>query len=224
MPSLLDTRRSGFGCLLTSFFCLVSRGLCFVPLYVDHSLISFSTVGKMSGQSNHQNTNGSDTRDIALSGEPTVAMQPLGKRVASFPFQRRLDFRVGKEGKPLLKDLREGSRNTAAWVQTRGIQVPQPCASCASGHGPFSSCVVFRTADGHRFCEGSCANCYFGHKAVRCSFREFELLEPFYRRNINADLGVSSPDLPRASLLEQFQSARPTPEPQIQREVSRALI
>lgn len=131
----------------------------------------------MSSQTNSQPTNSPDTPDlsafgIAPSGEPTEAVQPLGKRVASFPFKQRIDFRVGKEGKPLRKDLLDGSRNTAAWVQTRGIQVSQPCASCASGNGPFSSCVVFRTANGQRFCEGSCANCYFGHKAVRCSFRE----------------------------------------------------
>lgn len=138
---------------------------------------------KMSSQTNnqHPNPNGPDSPDlsafgIAPSGEPIEAVQPLGKRVASFPFERRVDFRVGREGKPLLKDLLDGPRNTAAWVQTRGIQVSQPCASCASGNGPFSSCVVFRTANGQRFCEGSCANCYFGHKAVRCSFRESDLV------------------------------------------------
>lgn len=133
---------------------------------------------KMSTQASSQKGNGADMPDrsaygIAPSGEPAEAVNCMGERVAALPFQRRVEFRAGKDGKPLLKDVLEVSRNTAAWVQTRGVQVPQPCSNCAAGNGPFTACVVLRMPNNQRFSDGSCANCYFGHSGSRCSLREF---------------------------------------------------
>lgn len=159
---------------------------------------------------------------IKASGEPAGAMNSMGERVAAMPFQRRVEFRTGKDGKPLLKDLLEGTRNTAAWVQSRGIQVPQSCVHCAAGNGPFVSCVVLRMPNGQRFADGSCANCYFGHTGSRCSFRE--CLVNFFpwmcmTGEILTPKGNSSPKLPSDNLLGQFQSVRSKSDSHVRTEV-----
>lgn len=133
----------------------------------------------MSSQASNQDKHAPNMPDlsaygIAANGEPAGTTNPMGERVAAMPFQRRLEFRKNKDGKLFLKDLVEKGRNTAAWVQTRGIQVPQPCSYCSAGNGPFTACVVLRMPNGQRFSDGSCANCYFGQGGSRCSFRERE--------------------------------------------------
>lgn len=176
--------------------------------------------------SSSQNGGGPDMPDlsaygITASGEPARTMNSMGERVAALQFQRRVEFRAGKDGKPMLKDLLEVSRNTAAWAQTRGVQVPQPCSNCAVGNGPFTSCVVLRLPNNQRFAAGSCANCYFGHGGCRCSLRECSVFCGYSRCNTNTPpKGTSSPKLPSDSLLGQFQSTRSTSEPHIRMEVS----
>lgn len=101
---------------------------------------------------------------MSSAGEPLEMAVPLGKRIASLPFKRRVDFRLFPDGKPIIKDLKEASRNTAAWAQTRGIQVLPSCDYCAAGNGPFASCVIIRNETGQRFFEGTCANCQFGRR------------------------------------------------------------
>lgn len=109
---------------------------------------------------------------ISPSGEPVDSLTPLSKRIASLPLQRRVDFRLGQDEQPVLKDLKDGTRNIAAWAQTRGVQAGHRCSYCASGRGPFMTCVILKNHDGQLFFEGSCANCQFHRQGSKCSFRE----------------------------------------------------
>ena len=110
---------------------------------------------------------------ISSAGEPVDSSTPLSKRIASLPFQRRIDFRLGQDGQPILKDLTDGTRNIAAWAQTRGVQAGNQCTHCASRRGPFMTCVILKNHDGQLFFEGSCANCQFHRQGSKCSFRGF---------------------------------------------------
>lgn len=95
---------------------------------------------------------------------------------------------MNPEGRPALKNVKESSRNAAAWVQTRREQASNLCKHCVAGKGPFASCVTLKMGD-QQFSEGSCANCHFNKNGARCSFR--------------ASLVTISP----ADLLKEFQSA-----------------
>lgn len=110
---------------------------------------------------------------ISSAGEPVDSSTPLSKRIASLPLQRRIDFRLGQDGQPILKDLTDGTRNIAAWAQTRGVQAGNQCTHCASRRGPFMTCVILKNHDGQLFFEGSCANCQFHRQGSKCSFRGF---------------------------------------------------
>lgn len=169
------------------------------------------------------NPNDPPSCGISSSGEPLEMVVPLGKRIASLPFKRRVDFRLFPDGKPILKDLKEASRNTAAWAQTRGIQVLPSCDYCAAGNGPFASCVVIRNKTGQRIFEGTCANCQFGRRGPKCSLRGFYMayhLAPFANYIVNNSGSVTSSTMPSDGLLKEFQLARPTSDAQVHREVN----
>lgn len=109
---------------------------------------------------------------LSVYGEPLDSSSPLGKRMSSFPRQRCIDFRPNQGGRPELKNVKDGTRNSAAWVQTRGEQATHACGTCAAGHGPFSTCVTSKSGDGQQFFDGSCANCHFYGRGTKCSFRK----------------------------------------------------
>lgn len=108
---------------------------------------------------------------LSVYGEPLDYLSGLGERISALPRQRCIDFRANAEGKPVLKSVKEGSNNAAAWAQTRGFQVSHACSTCAAGNGPFVSCVVLKNLDCQHFFDGSCANCHFNKQGSKCSFR-----------------------------------------------------
>lgn len=102
--------------------------------------------------------------------EPMSPRNQPGQQAAALPAVRKLDFRHDADGKVSLKHLNKDSRNTAAWVQTRGTVATTACARCLRGCGPFETCVVLEI-DGVRPIGATCANCHFNGEGHVCSFR-----------------------------------------------------
>ena len=97
------------------------------------------------------------TRAEALPAGPSAAMTAL----AALPRVRGIVLRPSRA-----VNWARGVNQEAVLAQTRGAPPPTPCASCARGAGPFTTCVVVAERLG-----GSCANCHYGSEGTRCSLR-----------------------------------------------------
>ena len=98
---------------------------------------------------------------------------PSAAGIASSPPVRPISWRTYDgtiQRKPLSKESRASSRD-AAINQTRGVVAAEECLHCADGFGPFTECVVATASDGRTVGQGACANCLWGGKTNRCSFR-----------------------------------------------------
>lgn len=165
--------------LTSCLFSLSSSPFPYLPVMLPSDTILQQSSKIAARTRSRTQSNGMSTVDpsdppsygMSSSGEPLETVAPLGKKIAVLPFKRRVDFRLFPDGKPIIKDLKDASRNTAAWAQTRGIQVSPSCDYCAAGNGPFASCVVVRNGTGQQFFEGTCANCQFGRRGPKCSLR-----------------------------------------------------
>ena len=51
---------------------------------------------------------------LYIYGELLDCSSVLSKRICALPRQRRIDFRINHEGKPVLKNISEASNNVAA--------------------------------------------------------------------------------------------------------------
>ena len=99
---------------------------------------------------------------------PPVVQRRVGKpRVRALLFE---EWTVGHGGHHI--NLRDIQNAEAVQVQMQGDEVQDPCHEClrkgqGRGHGVMQGCIV-----GDDFGKGECANCHYGSRATRCSFRK----------------------------------------------------
>ena len=97
-----------------------------------------------------------------LSSRPTATTTTL----AALPLLRAPVPRPGRN------PHKNCSANLEAWLgQVTGQVQALGCRHCVSGFGQWTLCV---TVAGHF--GGSCANCHYGDKGRRCSFRKWLLM------------------------------------------------
>ncbi|KAJ5605440.1 hypothetical protein N7510_008221 [Penicillium lagena] len=118
-----------------------------------------------------------------------------GKSALLFPklpdkgWVRPLEYRKSDlKGKP--HELKASYMTRAAWGQATGVEVPKAswCRTCASGAGPFISCVI--ADDGKKLLSrGACMSCaYYGHMD-KCSFVDENGSTPRFILNHAMQLG-----------------------------------
>ncbi|XHF98782.1 hypothetical protein AWENTII_002320 [Aspergillus wentii] len=144
---------------------------------------------------------------------PLAKVAAQSSRIASLPFKRSLNFRFDDEGKRRICKITSQSCNTAAWVQTRGVEHQYACASYADGDGPFATCVTLTLNDREVF-RGAGANCSFHSRGSRCTFYgsragSANLDDSIFSRTAETDSAPSAqPSLPGPS---SSQSLVPEP-------------
>ncbi|RAL04170.1 DUF3716 domain-containing protein, partial [Aspergillus ibericus CBS 121593] len=80
------------------------------------------------------------------------------------PVLRKLDWRVDENGLPVRRPLKDIVSQTAAFAQTRGFEVEQPCHHCRYNKSVWKTCVVgFDTKEGGNM-HGACACCRFSRR------------------------------------------------------------
>lgn len=86
--------------------------------------------------------------------------------------------------RPTVKFVADRPKNVRLLiVHTNGIELPVPCNSCASGHGPFKKCIaISKQAAGETTCGiVCCTNCATDDKLQRkCNVEEL-LRQPIRR-------------------------------------------
>ena len=114
--------------------------------------------------------------DLGFSATSYVA-EDIQKRYHAI---RHLNWRRDRNDNPIEKNIRTGTQRDAAVVQTRGHERIDEfaCLDCREGNDPFEECVVCILPDGRTIGKGACANCYWGGKPDRCSFRRRYLFPP----------------------------------------------
>ncbi|KAL4738642.1 hypothetical protein BDV11DRAFT_170855 [Aspergillus similis] len=83
---------------------------------------------------------------------------------------RKLDWRENNTGGPDRKPLDNTRQLQAAFAQTRGDLARTPCAPCASGKGPWKTCVAreYLPTGLKKPTDRDCANCLFDNREGCC--------------------------------------------------------
>ncbi|PYH96427.1 hypothetical protein BO71DRAFT_471650 [Aspergillus ellipticus CBS 707.79] len=83
---------------------------------------------------------------------------------SQLPVLRKLEWRLDDQGQPLRRALKDIVSQTAAFAQTRGSEVSDPCHHCKQKRSVWQSCVVgFDTREGSNM-HGSCSSCRFSRR------------------------------------------------------------
>ncbi|PLB51205.1 hypothetical protein P170DRAFT_425463 [Aspergillus steynii IBT 23096] len=106
------------------------------------------------------------------------------KRYQVMPVARKLDWRTPFHGKPRRRSLANKISRTAAFIQTTGVEVADPCSNCDKGLGPWQACVIMINEEDSKLA-GTCANCQFSRK-YDCDFRAFKIEDIYDFNSENA--------------------------------------
>lgn len=94
---------------------------------------------------------------------PPVVQRRVGSaQVRSLQFR---EWTVTYQGHSI--NLQDPQNAEAVLMQMQGHDVVDPCGCCERGGAVLQGCVV-----GDGFGKGECANCHYGSRGTKCSFRK----------------------------------------------------
>ncbi|KAL3432011.1 hypothetical protein BDV09DRAFT_198194 [Aspergillus tetrazonus] len=114
---------------------------------------------------------GKDLPIVPSGIKDSVLKYYVGLCNASAPLTiRNLDWRENNAGEPERKPLDNTRQLQAAFAQTRGSLALTPCAPCASGKGPWKTCVMreYLPIGEKKPTDRDCANCLFDDRQDCC--------------------------------------------------------
>jgi hypothetical protein len=97
----------------------------------------------------------------------SIDFPPAALKCNKLPLQRQLNLRDRPIRTTFIGPNSRANYRVAAAGQLVGYEPETPCTHCEGAFGIFYECIVVPGSHG-----GSCINCLYGSKQIRCSFRK----------------------------------------------------